>query len=138
MVGGQIIASELSKVGIKLTQVNVDWNQWIADVFTNKDYDLTIVSHVEPFDIGMYADPNYYFGYDDPDFQAIIKTLNATTDEAARKELLIAAQKRLAEQAVNGFLFELPQTGVWNAKLEGMWQNAPIEGVVLTGIHWLE
>ena len=45
---------------------------------------------------------------------------------------------RLAEQAVNGFLFELAQTGVWNAKLEGMWQNAPVEGVVLSGIHWVE
>ncbi|MCC7272338.1 MAG: ABC transporter substrate-binding protein [Alphaproteobacteria bacterium] len=137
-IGGQIIASQLAKIGIRLTQVNVDWNQWLTDVFTNKDYDLTIVSHVEPFDIGMYADPNYYFGYDDPDFQAIIRTLNETTDTAARRELLIAAQKRLAEQAVNGFLFELPQTGVWNAKLEGMWQNAPIEGLVLTGIHWVE
>ncbi len=137
-IGGQIIASQLSKVGIRLTQVNLDWNQWLTDVFTNKDYDLTIISHVEPFDIGMYADPNYYFGYDDPDFQAIIATLNETTDEAARRELLIAAQKRLAEQAVNGFLFELPQTGVWNAKLEGMWQNAPIEGVVLSGIRWTE
>jgi peptide/nickel transport system substrate-binding protein len=137
-IGGQIIASQLAKIGIKLTQVNVDWNQWIGDVFTNKDYDLTIVSHVEPFDIGIYADPNYYFGYNDADFQAIMKTLNETTDQAARKELLIAAQKRLAEQAVNGFLFELPQTGVWNAKLEGMWQNAPIEGVVLSGIHWVE
>jgi peptide/nickel transport system substrate-binding protein len=137
-IGGQIVASQLARVGIRLTQVNVDWNQWISDVFTNKDYDLTIVSHVEPFDIGIYADPNYYFGYNDPDFQAIMKTLNETTDEAARQELLIAAQKRLAEQAVNGFLFELPQTGVWNAGLEGMWQNAPIEGVVLSGIHWVE
>jgi peptide/nickel transport system substrate-binding protein len=137
-LGGQIIASELAKIGIKLTQINVDWNQWLTDVFTNKDYDLTIVSHVEPFDIGMYADPNYYFGYNDPDFQAIIKTLNETTDPAARRELLIAAQKRLAEQAVNGFLFELPQTGVWDARLAGMWQNAPVEGVVLSGIHWTE
>ncbi|MBL8596407.1 MAG: ABC transporter substrate-binding protein [Devosia sp.] len=137
-VGGQIVASQLAKVGIKLTQVNLDWNQWLSDVFTNKDYDLTIISHVEPFDIGIYADPNYYFGYNDPDFQAIMKQLNETTDEAARKELLIAAQKRLAEQAVNGYLFELAQTGVWSAKLEGMWQNAPVEGVVLSGIRWTE
>ena len=132
------MADQLAKVGIKLTQVNLDWNQWLSDVFTNKDYDLTIISHVEPFDIGIYADPNYYFGYNDPDFQAIMKQLNETTDEAARKELLIAAQKRLAEQAVNGYLFELAQTGVWSAKLEGMWQNAPVEGVVLSGIRWTE
>ena len=44
----------------------------------------------------------------------------------------------IAKDAVNGYLFELAQTGVWNAKLEGMWQNAPIEGVVLRDIHWAE
>ena len=96
------------------------------------------MSHVEPFDIGIYANPNYYFGYNDPDFQAIMTKLNETTDEAARKDLLIAAQKRLAEQAVNGFLFELPQTGVWNAKLDCIWPNAPIEGAVRTWLHWTE
>jgi len=138
-LGGQIIASQLAKIGIKVNLVNMtDFNQWISEVFVNKDFDLTIISHVEPNDIGIYADPNYYFGYNDADFQAIYKKLNETTDPAARRELLIAAQKRLAEQAVNGYLFELPQVGVWNAKLEGMWPNQPVEGVVLTGIHWTE
>ncbi len=138
-LGGQIIASQLAKVGIKLTLINMtDFSQWLSEVHAAHDYDLTIVSHVEPNDIGMYANPDYYFGYNDPDFQAIIKKLNETTDPAARRELLIEAQKRLAEQAVNGYLFELPQIGVWNAKLEGMWPNQPIEGVVVTGIHWTE
>jgi peptide/nickel transport system substrate-binding protein len=132
------VASELGKIGIQITQEKIDFNQWLQEVFMGHDYDLTVVSHSEPFDIGIYADPNYYFGYNDPDFQAIIAKLNETTDEAARKELAIAAQKRLAEQAVNGFLYELPKTGVWNAKLDGMWKDEPIEGVVLTGVHWTE
>ena len=34
-----------------------------------QNYDLTIISHVEPLDIGIYANPNYYFGYDSPAFQ---------------------------------------------------------------------
>ncbi len=138
-MGGQIIASQLAKVGIKVNLVNLaDFNQWISEVFINHDYDLTIISHVEPNDIGIYADPNYYFGYNDPDFQAIMKKLNETTDPAGRRDLLIAAQKRLAEQAVNGYLFELPQIGVWDARLEGMWPNQPVEGVVLPGIRWKE
>jgi peptide/nickel transport system substrate-binding protein len=134
----QILASQLSKIGITIKQEKVDFNQWLAEVYTKHDFELTVVSHSEPFDIGIYADPNYYFGYNDPDFQAIIKKLNETTDDAARKDLAIAAQKWLAEQAVNGFLYELPKTGVWNAKLEGMWKDEPIEGVVLTGVHWVQ
>ena len=38
-------------------------------MFKGKNYDLTIISHVEPLDIGIYAKPGYYFGYDNPDVQ---------------------------------------------------------------------
>jgi len=137
-LGGQILAQQLAAIGIKAQLINVEWAQWLTDVYTNHDFDLTVISHVEPFDIGIYANPNYYFGYDDPEFQAIIAKLNATTDEAQRKDLAQQAQKRLADQAVNGFLFELAQVGVWNSKVEGYWLNAPIEGVVLKGIHWVD
>jgi peptide/nickel transport system substrate-binding protein len=137
-VSGQIIASEFAKVGIKLELINMEWAQWLEDVFANKDFDLTIISHVEPFDIGIYANPDYYFGYNNPEVQALNETLNATTDEAKRKELAQEMQTIIAKDAVNGFLFELAQTGVWNAKLEGMWQNAPVEGVVLRDVHWVE
>jgi peptide/nickel transport system substrate-binding protein len=137
-LSGQIIASQFAEVGIKLELINVQWAQWLEDVYANKDFDLTIISHVEPFDIGNYANPDYYFGYDNPDFQALIETLNGTTDEARRQELAIEAPTILARDAVNGYLFELAQTGVWNAKLDGMWPNSPIEGLVLRDIHWTE
>jgi peptide/nickel transport system substrate-binding protein len=135
---GQILASQFAQIGIRLELINVEWAQWLEDVFTNHDFDLSIVAHVEPFDIGIYANPDYYFGYDNPEFAALIETLNATTDDAQRKELAGQAQTILARDAVNGYLFELAQTGVWNARLEGMWRNSPIEGVVLRGIHWVE
>ena len=137
-LSGQIIASQFAEVGIKLELINMDFAQWLEDVYTNKDFDLTIISHVEPFDIGNYANPDYYFGYDNPEFQALIETLNGTTDEAKRKELAIEAQTTLADDAVNGYLFQLPQTGVWNAKLSGMWKDSPIEGLVLRDIRWVE
>lgn len=137
-LGGQILAQQLGAIGIKVQLINVEWAQWLTDVYTNHDFDLTVISHVEPFDIGIYANPNYYFGYDDPEFQAIIAKLNATTDEAQRKELAQQAQKRLADQAVNGYLFELAQVGVWNSKVEGYWLNAPIESVVVKDIHWVD
>ena len=137
-LSGQIIASQFAEIGIKLNLINVEWAQWLEDVYSNKDFDLTIVSHVEPFDIGNYANPDYYFGYDNKQFQALIETLNGTIDEAKRKELAIEAQTILAKDAVNGYLFELAQTGVWNAKLTGMWQNSPIEGLVLRDIAWTE
>ncbi|ODT83490.1 MAG: ABC transporter substrate-binding protein [Pelagibacterium sp. SCN 64-44] len=137
-LSGQIIASQFAQVGIRLELINVEWAQWLEDVLANKDFDLTIISHVEPFDIGIYADPDYYFGYDNPEVQALNEQLNATIDDGERKALAQRIETIIAQDAVNGYLFELAQTGVWNAKLDGMWQNAPIEGVVLRDIHWVE
>jgi len=137
-LSGQIIASQFAQVGIKLELINAEWAQWLEDVFANKDFDLTIISHVEPFDVGIYANPDYYFGYNNSEVQALNEALNATTDEAERLALAQQIQTIIAEDAVNGYLFELAQTGVWNAKLEGMWQNAPVEGVVLRDIRWIE
>ena len=45
---------------------------WLEQVFTNHDYDMTAVLHVEPHDIGNYANPDYYWQYDSPEVQQLI------------------------------------------------------------------
>lgn len=137
-LGGEIIASQLREVGISLEIIPVEWAQWLDQVFKQKDYDLTIVSHTEPNDIDIYSRKDYYFNYDNPAFDKVIADLNLTSDEAKRNELLGEAQKILANDAVVGFLFELPKVGVWDAKLEGMWDNAPIQANDLTKVKWAE
>src|SRR5690606_6397447 len=102
-LSGQIIASQFAQVGSKLELINMEWAQWLEDVLGNKDFDLTIVAHVEPFDIGIYADPNYYFGYDNPDVQALNETLNATIDEGERQRIAQEIQTIIAQDAVNGY-----------------------------------
>ena len=136
--GGQIIASQLREIGIDLEIIPVEWADWLDQVFTRKDYDLSIVSHTEPNDIDIYSRKDYYFNYDNPAFDKVIEELNLTSDEARRTELFQQAQKILADDAVNGFLFELPKIGIWDAKVEGLWANAPIQANDLTGVKWAE
>lgn len=136
--GGQVVASQLRDVGIQLEIIPVEWADWLGQVFTEKDYDLSIVSHVEPMDIGIYARPDYYFQYDNPDFNAVMDELEVTTDEAKRNELYGKAQRILAEDAAVGFLFQMPKIGVWDAKLEGMWENWPLSVSDLTEVRWTD
>ena len=56
--GGEIIAAQLAEVGIEAEIKNMEWGLWLELVFSNKDYGLTIVSHTEPQDIGIYARPD--------------------------------------------------------------------------------
>ena len=135
--GGEIVAAQLRAVGIQTQITNLEWAQWLEQVFQGKDYDLTIVSHTEPMDIGIYARPDYYFQYDSADFQALIAELDVTADPARRSELLQAAQRHIAEDFVVGFMFQLPKTGVANANLEGLWENAPVPANDMTGVRWV-
>ena len=134
--GGEIIAAQLAQVGIKAEIINVEWAQWLETVFRGKNFGLSIVSHTEPMDIGIYARPEYYFQYDNPDFQTLMETLNGTSDPAKRNELLAQAQKTIADDAVNGYLFQLAATGVAKTDVMGMWANAPTQATDMTAVHW--
>ncbi len=136
--GGEIIAAQLRAVGIATEVSNLEWAQWLEQVFKGRDFDLTIISHVEPMDINIYARPDYYFGYARPDFVAIMDRLALTTDPAARSDLLKQAQRMIAEDHVNAYLFQLAKTGVADARLEGLWQNAPTPANDLTAVRWTE
>ncbi len=136
--GGEIVAAQLAEVGIKAEIINVEWAQWLESVFKGKDFGLTIVSHTEPMDIGIYARPEYYFQYDSVDFQTLMETLNATTDPDERAKLMGDAQRLISSDYVNGYLFQLAKLGVANAKVQGLWENAPTAATDLTGISWSE
>ena len=133
--GGEIIAAQLREVGIQTEITNLEWAQWLEQVFRGRDFDLTIVSHTEPMDIGIYARPDYYFQYARPEFVALNETLATTSDPAARAALMVQMQEMIAGDYVNGFLFQLAKTGVANANIEGLWENSPTQANDLTGVR---
>ncbi len=136
--GGEIIAAQLRAVGIETEITNLEWAQWLEEVFRGKDYGLTIVSHTEPFDIGIYARPDYYFQYDNPVFQEKMATLNSEADPEARSALLAELQTIISEDYVNGYLFQLAALSVANVNLIGLWENAPTQATDLTSVYWDE
>ena len=136
--GGEIIAAQLAEVGIDAKITNVEWAQWLESVFKGKDFGLTIVSHTEPMDIGIYANPDYYFQYDNAALQDLMTRLNSTTDPDQRTEMLKQAQQIIADDYVNGYLFQLAALSVAKSGLQGLWANAPTQATDLTGVSWAE
>ena len=136
--GGEIVASQLRKIGIDLEIIPVEWAQWLDQVFKKRDYDLTIVSHTEPMDIGIYARKDYYFAYDSPEFQGLMQKLAATVNTDARYEILGQAQKLISAECVNGFMFQLAKHGVWNKNIRGLWENSPVQANDLTDVYWVD
>ncbi len=135
---GEIIAAYLRNVGIEVEVVNIEWVHWLEEVFKGKDFALTIVAHTESFDIDIYARPDYYFQYNDPEVQQTIKDLRYTLDEKVRHDLLRSVQKKIAQDYVNGYLFQMVNSGVADVNLRGFWKNAPIQAFDVTKMRWVE
>jgi len=133
--GGEIVAAQLAKVGIVAKIENVEWAQWLSGPFKG-NFDLTIISHVEPLDFDRYGDPAYYWGYDSAAFKELLAKYNTTTDAKARLKLLGDIQRRLAEDSVNAYMFQLPQFAVSNKKLKGLWSSSPIFANDMAAVRW--
>ena len=134
--GGEVIAAMLAKVGIVVKQEGVEWAQWLSAVYGQKAYDLTIISHVEPLDLGNFARPGYYWNYESAKFNALWAQINATADTAQRMKLLAEAQRLVADDAVAAYLYQPTSITIAHARLKGVWQDMPISANDLSALSW--
>jgi peptide/nickel transport system substrate-binding protein len=134
--GGEVIAAMLAQVGIKAKIENVEWAQWLSAVYGQKAYDLTVISHVEPLDFGNFARPNYYWGYESPEFNALWARVQATIKPDERNKLMAQAQTLVAEQAVSAYLYQPTWITVANARLKGLPKDMPLFVNDLAGLRW--
>lgn len=134
--GGQMIADDLETVGFKVKLEQVDWSTWMERVFHQRDYEITLIMHVEPMDLNIYARDDYYFNYDNAAFKAIWKQVLNARNETELFRFLGDAQRCITEDAVNVFLFMRPEQNLMHRDLEGMWEKSPIPSFVLEDIRW--
>ncbi len=121
---GQYVASQLKEVGIDVQIDELEFpSRWIDQVLIKANYDMSIVAHVESRDIVRFADPEYYFRYDNPKFQALIKQADrASPDEYVAK--MAEAARMLAADAAADWLFLLPNLVVSKTEVTGIAPNS--------------
>ena len=134
--GGEVIAAQLAKIGIVAKIENVEWAQWLSGVYTNRAYDLTMISHVEPFDLGNYAKPGYYWGYESAAFTALFNQIQNAPRPADRAKLLAEAQRLIANDCVHAFLYQPQWVTVARKGLTGLWKDMPVLINDLSALSW--
>lgn len=134
-VGAPLVVQALDAIGFEIETREVSWTTWMDTVFKG-DFDLTLINHVEPLDYAIYADPNYYFGYDSPEFRQLLESRNAALRPRERQVLFTRMQRLLANDAVNVWIFA-PQISVVARKgLRGLWMNYPVFVHDLAALRW--
>ena len=133
--GGEIVAAQLAKVGVNVKIENVEWAQWLSGPFKG-NFDLTIINHVEPLDYAQYGNTAYYWGYDSPAFRELLAKHAAAGSVRERSEAWAALQKKLAEDAVNAYIFNPAQVAVARKGLKGLWASSPIFANDIAAVSW--
>lgn len=134
--GSRYIASQLAEVGITADIDELEFPAvWLDEVFSQGDYDLTIVAHVEPRDMAVFADPGYYWRYDNPEYQELLALADAGTPEDQVRYLQEAARS-LTDDAAATWLFLLPNIIVTSSEVSGIASNATNLSFDLTQVRF--
>jgi peptide/nickel transport system substrate-binding protein len=116
----QILVSDLNEVGITLEVESVDFPTWLNDVYVNKDYELSFVLHTEARDFENWADPDYYYTYDNPEVADLYAQSLAATDESEAAELLADAARLVSEDAAADWLYNGASVVAVGTNITGM------------------
>lgn len=134
---GEVLAQQLAQVGIHLKIRVVQWDYWLSQVFTQGNYQLTVIAHVEPLDMcSIYTNPKYYFHFSNQRVDKLCLQARQTTSLDGRKALYGQVQTILAQFAVNDFLFAVPNLVAVRDEVHNWWTNQPIVAIDMTRV-WL-
>ncbi len=121
-----VLAEQLAQSGITAEIQLVDWNTWVQDVYTGRNFEATVVG----FDSstlnasGMLArwvsdnDKNM-INYNNPDYDAAFAAAQSTVDEAQQTALYRQCLRILSETAANVYLQDLSDFVAVHPDLKG-------------------
>lgn len=122
---GQVIADQLSKIGINVKIDIIEWGTWLSEVYGAKNFETTVVGHTGRLDsyafLSRYkSDSNDYISLRSGEVDELLDRSRQELDEGKRKEIYKEIQVILANKLPAIYL-ETPRTMLALQKnVEGM------------------
>lgn len=131
---GDYLASQLKQVGVQLTVRQVEFQTWLDAVYTKHDYQLSLVDHAEARDLGNFANPAYYFGYDNADVRKWYAGAQTAASDGERDALLKKAARQVSQDAAADWLFVNQTLTVVRSGVTGVPRSFTSNRYDLTGL----
>ncbi len=122
---GQVIADQLSKIGIKVNIEIIEWGTWLSEVYGAKKFDTTVVGHTGRLDSyaflsRYYSDSNDYISLKSREVDELLDRAKQELDGDKRKEIYKQIQLVLANK-LPAIYIQTPRTILALQKdIEGM------------------
>ncbi|MCE7008943.1 ABC transporter substrate-binding protein [Kibdelosporangium philippinense] len=130
----QVVASQLADVGVSVSIEPLDFPAvWLKQVFTDHDFDMSIIQHVEARDIVTFGNPKYYWGYDSPKVRELLTQADVGTPQR-QVEAMKEIARTITDDAAADWLFLFPNVVAARTKVTGLARNQVSESFDLTGL----
>ena len=114
-VVAEFVKSELAKIGVTVNINSITADEWYTKVFQKLDYVATLQEHVNDRDVVWYGNPDFYWGYDNPQVtQWVAEAEQAKTVEEQTAKLKLV-NEQIAKDAASAWLYLYPQLVVASA-----------------------
>ncbi|WP_420867284.1 ABC transporter substrate-binding protein [Cellulomonas hominis] len=131
----QVVQSDLAEIGVTATlDVQEFPAVWLESTMTNHEFDLTVINHTEARGMVSYADPTYYWSYDNPDVQADFAAAGAALTPDEQVAAVRAAQEQIVADAPGVWLYNTPNIVVARSGVAGLPENYLGVGIELGGV----
>lgn len=122
----QVLAEQYKKIGVNAEIQLVEWNSWLSDVYTGRNFESTVIGVDAAYlaasallsRFESTAANNFINFKSDAYDKAYNKTLT-TADDDERTALYLECEKILADEAANVYIQDLPEYVVLNKKFTG-------------------
>ncbi|HEY9294649.1 MAG TPA: ABC transporter substrate-binding protein [Microlunatus sp.] len=126
----QVVKSDLAKIGVTANLQTQEFPAvWLDKTFTQHDYDLSVINHVEARNVFNYADPSYYWGYRNKAVQKELTDAVAAPDQDAFVAGMKKAVDGIVDDAAADWLYNAPNIVIAKTSVSGV--NANDTGVSL-------
>lgn len=122
----QVMASQLSQVGVTMEIQPIEWSTWLEEVYTDFDHEATLIGltgKIDPYDVLIRFREGYnrnFVNYNNEAYNTAIDNAIQELDEEARMTYYKEAQTILTEDASSVFLFDPNRITAMQGDLEGL------------------
>ncbi|WP_281984277.1 ABC transporter substrate-binding protein [Thalassorhabdomicrobium marinisediminis] len=124
-VVAQFVQNELAKVGVDVKINIITANEWYTKIYQAQDFEATLQEHVNHRDIVFYGNPDFYWGYNNPEVVELIAGAERASSVEEQTEMLTEANKIIAQDAASMWLYLYPQIVVSKSNVTGY----PVNGL---------
>ncbi len=121
----EFLKSELAKIGVKVVINSISADQWYSKVFKAQNFQATLQEHVNDRDVVWYGNPDFYWGYRNPDVTKWVAQAEAAKSTGEQTAKLKLVNRQIAKDAASAWLYLYPQIVVAKQNVKGY----PVNGL---------